>query len=144
MVEVNQWLQDLDSKGFPLLEKELICLDYRSRSPLSTPSKIWKIIGEIERNQGFGGQQWRPISMIRTLENLWEETPFIREQNMTITGKNGVLPTFYQNRHQRQTRLCPEIWHMLGWPYFTPDENWAYEKCDTFCVRTSILADSSL
>ncbi len=42
MEEINKCLQDLDAKGSPHLEEELIGGDCRSRSPLSNPSKICK------------------------------------------------------------------------------------------------------
>ena len=52
MEEINKCLQDLDPRGSPHLEEDLIGGDCRSRSPLQKPSKRCK----NHRREGRGSK----------------------------------------------------------------------------------------
>ena len=77
MVEVNKWTQDLDPKSSPHLEEELIGGVVDLDLLFQSPKKDARIIGVIERNQGFSRSAMECIFMLKNSGNIGEEDPFL-------------------------------------------------------------------
>jgi hypothetical protein len=127
MVEINQWLQDVDPRGSSHLEEDLFGGDCRSRSPLPNPSQRCKnrerVRSQLKRFNS-GGQKCAQEPL-----GQWGRSPFYRPlKNKTIWAKNRAT------RHwARQDRAgCRPTWHQH------PACRATRRKCDNFCIQTSI------
>jgi hypothetical protein len=93
MVEVNQWLQDIDPKGSSRLEEEWIGGSCRSQYPLSKPSKRCK----NHRREGIGSKlKGFSAMVVKNMFKHWGRSPFYRRTKYDRLGGKRVAPNFYR------------------------------------------------
>jgi hypothetical protein len=132
MGKVNQWLQDLDPRGSPHLEEDLIGGECRSRSPLPNPSKRckkrWRERGESKLKRVNNGGKFRGLW---TLETLGKKPPFIGKPEYGRWRQNWALRFYFGPTDPATNHIGPQ----LGRPTVEPELFWKSKQAGRYTDR---------